>query len=863
MPNRGRITAMPKNVRHLINDFKPSTYQLALNVDKQALKISGTVKITGKVTKRPSNRIAFHQSDLKVTKAHITKIDKNGEQDIPVSRINNQNKLHEVRLHTKDTIYPGNYEINLTFTSKIYDDQMFGAYKSTVNSNGKESVLVATQFESHHARKCFPCIDEPAAKATFQLTISTDKNDTVLSNTNETKSSISGKTKTTVFEPTPIMSSYLLAFVIGDIHSVKATAKDDTTVRVWSSTARPKEMLNYALKEAVQVLDFFSDYYQTPYPLEKLDLVALPDFDAGAMENWGLTTYREILLLSDPKNRSISTEQYISLVIAHEIAHQWFGDLVTMQWWDDLWLNESFASIMEHMALDKIHPEWNQWELYASQDLLSTTNRDIYKDIQPVAVKVTDPEQIESLFDPGIVYAKGGRLLKMLHDLIGDEAFRGGLKLYFDKFAYKNATRDDLWNCLAESSKMDIAKFMDPWLLQPGMPILSIDQQGHQTVLTQSRYLIDEKVEDNTIWPIPLLANRPIDQKVLLKKSIKIHADSSLMFNPDGSAHYFVNYLDKAHFTNVAKNLHNNTIPASGRINTLNDIYMLARIGESSIVDALELVIANKPEKRAAVWTQMLRILNMCFLLTESDETVEQQLKQLKVSLAKPHLQELGWDDKPKDSSNDKQLRRTVMAMMISGEDKESIDNAKSIYRSAKNIDDINAEQRAVILSAMVRESEKDFSIRLLDKYSDSTPEIQNDICAALASTKDQEIANAVISKAFEKNIVKPQDVTRWIALFLRNHHIRDVMWNYVQNNWDWVLKTIGTGKSFDYLPIYFASTVSTDAGSKKFEKLFKKFEDNKILQKNIGISRVEIKSRIAWRKRDEAKIKDFLSIQK
>lgn len=847
---------MAKKVDHLIKQFVPSNYNLILDIDKTTSSVSGQVTISGKKVGRPSKRITLHQQNLKIICASLH----NKKQNIAVkvSRVNTHKSLHEVRIHTDELIYPGEYIITIKFVAKI-SEQMLGIYSSSFTEKNIKKSLIATQFESHHARKAFPCIDEPAAKATFDLTLITDKTDKVLSNTSEQSVKNIKNRKATTFKTTPVMSTYLLAFVCGDMNFCEGKTKDGTTIRSWACTARDKSHLQYSVEEGIKILEFFTDYFQTPYPLEKLDMVALPDFDAGAMENWGLITYREIVLLADPKNRSISTEQYVSLVIAHEISHQWFGNLVTMKWWDDLWLNESFASVMEHIALDNIHPEWSQWELYTSQDVLSTSSRDVYKNIQPVSIDVNDPELIETLFDPGIVYAKGGRLLKMLREYIGDTDFRIGLKKYFEKFAYSNATRNDLWECLGSVTKHDVPALMDAWITQPGMPVLHVNESENGLKLKQQRFLLDSDEESSSVWPIPLLANTSIHPKIMKESEITVDGDVNTLFNTHGSGHYFVDYQSADHKKTVAKALHDDSMPAEGRINTLNDLYMLARRGDNSIVDGLKIVVANQPEQRDSVWATMLRIIGAAHQLTEGDEKAEKQLKHLKIQLASSHLDKLGWKDKETDDANKKQFRRTLIAVMVGADDKKSIKQAISMYE-ANNLDNIPSELRSVILSAAVRTTGKKVIDDLASKYEDASPDVQMDITGALSSTRDPKSASSIIEKALgEKGFVRPQDLTRWIVLFLRNHHIRDVMWDYVVDNWDWVEKQIGDSKSFDYLPSYFASVVTTNEQKKQYEDLFVPHLSNKTLKQNIEIGLADIDARIAWRKRDEHKIKKYL----
>lgn len=847
---------MAKKVDHLIKQFVPNNYNLILDIDKTNSSVSGQVTITGKKVGRPSKRITLHQQNLRIISASLH--NKKQNIDVKVNRVNTHKSLHEVRIHTDELIYPGEYTITIKFVAKI-SEKMLGIYSSSFTEKNKKKSLIATQFESHHARKAFPCIDEPEAKATFDLTLKTDKTDKVLSNTSEQSVKNIKNRKTTTFKTTPVMSTYLLAFVCGDMNYIEGKTKDGVTIRSWACTARDKNHLQYSVDEGTKILELFTDYFQTPYPLEKLDMVALPDFDAGAMENWGLITYREVVLLADPKNRSISSEQYISLVIAHEISHQWFGNLVTMKWWDDLWLNESFASVMEHIALDEIHPEWNQWELYTSQDVLSTSSRDVYKNIQPVSIDVNDPELIETLFDPGIVYAKGGRLLKMLREYIGDTDFRIGLKKYFEKFAYTNASRNDLWDCLGSVTKHDVPALMDAWITQPGMPVLHVSESDTGLKLKQQRFLLDSAEKSSSVWPIPLLANTSIHPKIMKESEITVDGDVNTLFNTHGSGHYFVDYQSEDHKKTVAKASHDDSMPAEGRINTLNDMYMLARRGDNSIIDGLKIVVANQPEQRDAVWATMLRIIGASHQLTEGDEKAEEKLKHLKIRLASSHLEKLGWEDKKTDDANQKQFRRTLIAIMVGSDDKKSLKKAITMYE-AKNIDEIASELRSVILSAAVREKGKKVIDDLVSKYEEASPDLQMDIAGALSSTRDPKSASSIIKKALgEKGIVRPQDLTRWIVLFLRNYYIREVMWDYVVDNWDWVEKQIGDSKSFDYLPSYFASVVTTNEQKKQYEDLFVPHLSNKTLKQNIEIGLADIDARIAWRKRDEPKIKKYL----
>lgn len=814
--------------------------------------------IQGKKVGRPSRRITLHQQGLKVTGATMHAHQKGVTKDIPVARINTHEKLHEVRIHSDDMVYPGEYTLKLSFHGSI-TDAMHGIYPSRFTVDGHDELMLTTQFESHHAREAFPCIDEPEAKAVFNVTITDNTEMVTLSNMPAVTEKISGAQKRTTFATTPVMPPYLLAFVSSKLHCLEKETKDGVIVRSWCTPNHPIVNLTHSVDEAVKILEFFSDYFQTPYPLPKYDQIAVPDFDAGAMENWGLATFREILLLSDPDNPSVTGEQFISLVVAHEASHMWFGDLVTMRWWDDLWLNESFASLMEHLALDAIHPDWQQWEMYASDDIATTSSRDVYKDIQPVSVQVTDPDLIESLFDPGIVYAKGGRLLKMLREFIGDDAFRAGLKTYFTKHAYKNTERSDLWDCLSKSSGLPIDELMTPWLVQPGMPVVHVDQNGTSVQLSQERFTLDE-CDEHTIWPIPLLAvnDLPISLFDQQETTFRQPNDVPIVLNEYGSGHYIVDYVQPAHRQAIVRLFSDGKLQPETRMTILNDMYMLSRKGMRSLADILEVSIANTRETRDGVWSLMLRGLGAAQQLTEGDEAVLAAIKAFKYQLAHEQFNVLGWEDAAGDELNTKQLRHTMLSLMIGAEDTPTIEEALSRFESAKQLTDLPAEIRSTIMGTAVRFGKKSVVDKLLKAYPSCNAELQSDITAALAGTRDAKVAEHILTTALGDNgFVRAQDLMRWYVHFFRNHYTRDVMWGYFTKNWKWFEKMLSQSKSYDYLPTYTASSITTDAWLQKYEKFFKKL-DNKHLAHNVELGIADARSRIAWRKREEKSLADF-----
>lgn len=874
---------MGRNVTRLYEQFQPAHYELQLQPNRDTLTFSGTVTIRGKKTGRPSRRLTFHQQGLKISAGTITKHDKKGKAAVAVSRINNQNGADEVRLHTGDMIYPGEYTVTMEFSGKI-TKTMHGIYPCNFKHDGQDKIILVTQFESHHAREAFPCIDEPEAKATFDLTLLTPAGETVLANTpvkNQKQYASQGGGQTaapakagtttpeflaTTFETTPRMSTYLLAFTTGEMHGVEGKTKDGVLVRSWASVAQPKDHLQYANDEAVKILEFFIDYFQTPFPLKKLDQVAVPDFEVLAMENWGLITFREVGLLADPKNRSLSGEQLVTLVIAHEISHQWFGNLVTMKWWEDLWLNESFASIMENLAPDALHPDWHQWEDFATSRVLSASNRDIYKDVQSVGVEVRHPDEIMTLFDPAIVYAKGARLLTMLRDYVGEEAFRDGLKSYFKKHAYKNTARGDLWAELSKASGRDIGSLMTPWIEQSGQPLIRVKQAGGGLQLSQKRFLLDG--QDDRLWPIPLLAKPAVQPDLMTKRELRLESGSQKnsskavpVFNAEGSGHYIVSYEDEAARASLQQQVADRSLDAVGRINVLNDMLLLARAYEYSLTDILDLVQKCADEPRAAVWSMLMRAIGQAQTLTDGDEATEKHIRTYKRRLAENWYKKLGWDDKPDDDPNTKHLRTTALALSVSGEDPDALKHALAAYKKAGGVEKLPAEQRAMIAGAAVRFGPAETIKQLMDEYEASpSPDVQQAITLALCSTRDPAVAKRILKWGLtpEKGAVRPQDVGHWFAYLMGNHYSRELTWQWLESNWGKLIKLFGGGKSMEYFIWYSSRPFSTPDWQKRFETFFTPKMDEPALKRNIQIAFSEIAARVEWRRRDEAKLKAY-----
>ncbi|MEO5949592.1 MAG: M1 family metallopeptidase, partial [Candidatus Saccharimonas sp.] len=467
-----------QSVSRLYSQFHPRHYDIHWDLThaKTDRIVKGTATISGEQV--DAHHIRFHAHELTIVNIHVndTQID-----DFTLDT-NNDELVIPHSGHGLTTILI-DFELALT-------DAMHGLYTCYFIHDGEKQELYATQFESHHAREAFPCIDEPEAKATFRVSITHPLHLLALGNMPVNTHEARDKATLTTFDVSPVMSTYLVAFVVGDMQRATKTTAGGVEVNVYATKAHRHKSLTFALEHAARTIDFFDEYFGVPYPLPKSDHVALPDFSSGAMENWGLVTYREIALLADPKTIGISGKQYIAEVVSHELSHQWFGNLVTMKWWDNLWLNESFASVMEYLAPASLYPEWNSWFDFTTREGVAALRRDAIDGVQPVELAVNHPDEITSLFDGAIVYAKGGRLLHMMQTWIGEDAFRTGLKAYFTKHQYGNTSGDDLWDALSESSHKDVGKLMHTWITQSGYPVIHASLQNGEIVLRQEQFFV-------------------------------------------------------------------------------------------------------------------------------------------------------------------------------------------------------------------------------------------------------------------------------------------------------------------------------------------------------------------------------------
>ena len=823
-------------VLRLLDTFTPNHYNLTLDLTRAEEKeFSGTVIISGDST---SESISLHSKGLTIQSATID----NQPADVSFG------EFDELRL-SQPNLKNGNHTIHIDFSGTI-TDAMHGLYPCYFTHDGVKKQLFATQFESHHAREVFPCVDEPAAKAEYDLTLVTQTGITVLGNMPVKSEEENGDSLTTTFEKTPRMSSYLLAFVIGELHKKSAHTKSGVEVNVWATPAQNENTLDFALDIATRSIDFYDEYFGVKYPLPKSDHVALPDFSSGAMENWGLITYRESCLLADPELTPESSRRFIATVIAHELSHQWFGNLVTMNWWNDLWLNESFANMMEYVAIDALHPEWRMWEDFATNEVTAALRRDSLDGVQSVQADVNHPDEISTLFDPAIVYAKGGRLLVMVRKLIGEEAFRAGLKSYFEKFAYKNTVGNDLWQELELASGQPIVNLMNTWISQPGLPVVSVSNSHDTAILSQERFFIGEHQPSDALWPIPLFANQPLDVKILNQKETTVSIEKPLQLNCGLSAHFVTKY-DESSREYLLKNI--TELPTLDKICILQDVTILARAGFENSASLLPLALSLKTETNEKVFGMAAGALTELRKFVDDNDAARDSLKKISGEFAHATFKELDWDEKAGESDDDRERRTTALSLMIYSEDKEVLNEAKTRFDSNK-LEDLPTEIRALIISANVRHFETTEMIDNLFAAYKNTPsnDLQNDIAIGLTSTKNPETAEKILANIKDSNIIRPQDASRWFVYLIRTRESRQIAWNWLKENWAWVEEKFGDDKSYDDFIRYAATALLTTDELNDFRQFFEPMENIPALARTIKLGITEISARVELIERDK-----------
>ena len=835
-------------VEHYIETFVPEHYDLFLDLSRETKTFSGKVTITGQAK---SDRISLHQKDLEIASVEVA------GQTRPFT-VDNENEALHIELAEARSV-----ELVIAFSGKITDN-MTGIYPSYYTVDGVKKEVLSTQFESHFAREAFPCVDEPEAKATFDLALRFDQAEGELALSNMPEIDVESRKETGIwkFETTPRMSSYLLAFVAGDLQGVTAKTKNGTLVGVYSTKAHPLSNLDFSLDIAVRSIEFYEDYYGVKYPIPQSLHIALPDFSAGAMENWGLVTYREVYLVVD-ENSTFASRQEVALVIAHELAHQWFGNLVTMKWWDDLWLNESFANMMEYVCVDAIEPSWNIFEDFQTGGVPSALKRDATDGVQSVHVEVSHPDEINTLFDGAIVYAKGSRLMHMLRRWLGDADFAKGLHAYFEKHQYSNTIGRDLWNALGQASGRDVASFMDSWLEQPGYPVLTATVENDVLKISQKQFFIGEHEDKNRLWVVPLNSNWKGLPDTLETERIEIPGYAALLaenktalrLNTENTAHYITDYQGELLDAILSELVE---LDNTSKLQIVQERRLLAEAGHVSYADLLPVLDKLAKEESYLVVAAVSQVIGALERFIDEGTEAEKAFNTLVAKLARHNYERLGFEAKDGESDEDELVRQLTISMMIRSNDEEASQVASQIFAAHKeNLVGLPAAIRAQVLINEIKHNEtKDLVATYLDLYTHATDAVfKRQLAAALAYSTDAENIQTLLATWKDKFVVKPQDLSAWYLQFLGHQATQETVWVWARENWDWIKAALGGDMSFDSFVIFPSHIFKTEQRLAEYKAFFEPQLSDLALSRNISMGIKDIAARVELIKREKVAV--------
>ncbi|MGA8489597.1 MAG: M1 family metallopeptidase [Terriglobales bacterium] len=766
----------------------PENYKLAFAPDFTKNNFSGDETIQVRVLK-PTSDIVLNAAEIDFDVATI-----NSGGTSQKAKVTLDKDKEMATLTVANAIQPGPATIHIRYTG-ILNDQLRGFYLGK-DSGGRK--YAATQFEATDARRAFPSFDEPAYKATFDVVVTADQGMTVISNTkvvSDTPGPGNGK-HTVRFATTPKMSSYLVAMVVGNFEYVEGSA-DGIPIRVYASPGK-KELGRFALDAAENIMRYYNRYFAIKYPYGKLDLVGLADFSAGAMENTGCITFRELILLVDEKHAAVDLKKEVASVIAHEMAHQWFGDLVTMQWWDDIWLNEGFATWMSSKPVEAWKPEWNM-DLDDVRETGDALNADSLINTHPIHQEAETPQQILELADE-ITYEKTAAVLRMLESYLGPETFRAGVNAYLKQHAYANATAADFWNAQSQVSKKPVDKIMPTFVEQPGAPLVSVKNQcsGDSTAvgLAQQRYFFDRALLNagsKEVWQIPVcLKNQAAGAEkcellVQKEQALNLPACSSWVFANAGARGYYRSGYESDAVRSMAKDVETTLTPAE-RIRLLSDIWASVRVSREPIGDYLAVAQGLQSDRTSEVLSEMISQLDYIgeHVVNDSDrESYDLWVRQLLT----PAANAVGWAPKPGESADQDSLRSHLMhALGYTARDPEVEAVARKLTDEAmQNPSSADHELLFAALPIVARNGDSALYDSVLARVkSAKTPEEEYLYQRMLSRFSDPKLLERTLEYAISP-AVRSQDSLMVISDVMRNPAGTKLAWDFVRAHWNQV----------------------------------------------------------------------------
>ncbi len=793
-----------------MKDIFPIHYDIEFEPNFKKFTFRGTEKISIKVS-RPASKIVLHAAELEIKKCQIFL---NGREIKPKIQLDAKTEQLIITLPQKIS---GTAILSIDFIGQL-NDKLVGFYRSKYKYKGKEKHLATTQFEAADARRAFPCWDEPEAKATFDVSLLVDNNHTAISNMPVISKKKTGLKTLYRFDTTPIMSTYLLYLAVGEFEYISSKS-GKTLIRVITTYGK-KHQGKLSLEFTKQFLSYFEKYFKIKYPLPKLDMIAIPDFASGAMENWGAITFRETILLYDPKTSSTETKQHIAEVIAHEIAHQWFGNLVTMKWWNDLWLNESFATFMATKAVDTLYPEWDFWDQFLISEMTGGLSLDSLKSSHPIDVPVKSPADVRQIFDE-ISYNKGGCVLMMLENFIGEDNFQKGLHGYLKKHEYANATTEDLWNSLGAISRQPVRQMMNTWVRQIGYPVIEAQVKDSKLRLSQRRFLLEDNgktKQGNWIIPLSVRTGDRVVNK-LMKGHVTIPYKEDWFKVNDGQKGFYRVKYDETALESLGKRVEEKAISNVDRWSIHHDLFALCVSNQISFKNYLDFVRHYEEEDDYVVLSDIIGSLNFFYTIL-SKEKVWQEIKEFNQDFFNRVFSRLGWDIVKGEKPTTALLRGQIISSLGRLEDEKIISEAKSRFSNLLKTGQLSPDLRGPIYSIIAWSGNASTYQKILGLYRKApTQEEMVRLLSSLANFQDKKLLSKTLSFTLSKE-VRTQNLFQPIARMVTNPQGKELVWPWIKQNWKGIVSRFGVGNP---LLNRIIGSVSIEADLEK-EKEIKKF---------------------------------------
>jgi len=856
---------LPKNV-------KPLHYDVTLEPDFKTFKYNGTVSIELDVVE-DSNSISLNSLDIDIKETTIS----SGSHTISSApTLKFDDETQRVNIHFDKTIPAGSKATVTTKFVGTLNDNMAGFYRSSYKQDdGEDGWIATTQMEPTDCRRAFPCFDEPALKATFTVTLIADEKLTCLSNMDVASektvdSEITGsKRKAVTFNKTPLMSTYLLAFIVGDL-KVYETNEFRIPVRVFCTPDKNIDHAHFSARLAAKTLEFYEKQFASEFPLPKMDMVAVPDFSAGAMENWGLVTYRVVDLLLDESNASASTKKRVAEVVQHELAHQWFGNLVTMDFWDGLWLNEGFAEWMSWYSCNVFFPEWKVWQGYVTDTLQSALGLDALRSSHPIEVPVKRADEINQIFD-AISYSKGSCVLRMISKYLGEDVFLEGIRRYLKKHAYGNTTTGDLWAALSDASGKDVERVADIWTKNVGYPVLTVTEDSKDSAVhvKQNRFLRTADVkpeEDRVLYPVflALRTKDGVDESVTLNKredSFKVPDLDFFKLNADHSGIYRTSYTAER-LQKLGENAKAGLLSVEDRAGMIADTGALAAAGYQKTSGLLSLVKSFDTEPEFVVWDEITaRIGSIRSAWIFEDTKTRDALKTFQRDLVSEKAHQLGWEFKESDGHIEQQFKSLLFGSAASSGDEVTKKAAFEMFEKFVGGDRsaLHANLRPAVYSIVLQYGgTKEYDALVKEYETGKNSDERNAALRSLGRAQDPQLIQRTLAYSLGKH-VKEQDI--YLPLSgLRAHRAGiEAFWAWTKDNWDLLKEKMPP--SFTML----GTTVSmATSGFTKPEQLrdVEKFFDGKSTKgfdRNLAQSYDAIRAKIGWLERDANDVEAWL----